>query len=247
MAAGSGGRTQLRCGALYHVANRELTFQGMADVVTQLLLPIFEDWTCPSITQQPSVRPLTPQAPPLDDPFQQDPFDRQLTGPLPQLPSPTRPSAPPNPPLLCKESLLFPPPPPPTPPAADVRALHSTISSLVNVCRANQDAIRTLVDEVRSLRLQAQQAPSPQACVRLLLHHHCDPLRSTSPTLEIPPSAARLLGAVWDGLRQTTALSASVAHATVVPLSVLHRNQHDTQFPSHPDHSQSSLPCTMRS
>ena len=186
---GSGGRTQLRCGVLYHVANRELTFHGMADVVTQLLLPIFEDWTYPSITQQPSVRPLTPQAPPLDDPFQQDPFDRQLTGPLPQVPSPTRPSAPPNPPS--QGVPVVPPPPPPSPPAADVRALHSIISSLVNVCRANQDAIRTLVDEVRSLRLQAQQAPSPHACPPPL----APPLRPTplhQPNAEIPPSGGRL-------------------------------------------------------
>ena len=38
-------RPRLRCGVLYHVANRELTFHGSA--ATQLLLPIFADWTYP--------------------------------------------------------------------------------------------------------------------------------------------------------------------------------------------------------
>ena len=50
-------RPRLRCSVLYHVANRELTFHGSAADATQLLLPIFADWTYPTMNQLPSTTP----------------------------------------------------------------------------------------------------------------------------------------------------------------------------------------------
>ena len=46
---------RLRCGVLYHVANRTLSFHGVADAV-QFLLPLFESWTYSSLPQLPSIR-----------------------------------------------------------------------------------------------------------------------------------------------------------------------------------------------
>ena len=45
-------RLCLRCGVLHHVANRELTFHGSDVDATQLLLPIFADWTYPTSCHQ---------------------------------------------------------------------------------------------------------------------------------------------------------------------------------------------------
>ena len=59
--------SRLRCGVLYHPVNRELTFHGVASVVTQFLLPLFADWTFASSELLPSVRP-TNSLEPLDDP-----------------------------------------------------------------------------------------------------------------------------------------------------------------------------------
>ena len=53
-------RPRLRCGVPYHVANRELTFHGSAIDVTQLLFPIFEEWTHSTMNQMPSARPVSP-------------------------------------------------------------------------------------------------------------------------------------------------------------------------------------------
>ena len=63
-----GRHPRLRCGVLYHVANRTLSFHGVADAV-QFLLPLFESWTYGSLPQLPSVRSnrVLP-VPPLDDP-----------------------------------------------------------------------------------------------------------------------------------------------------------------------------------
>ena len=41
-----GRHPRLRCGVLYHVANRTLSFHGIARDAVQFLLPLFEDWTC---------------------------------------------------------------------------------------------------------------------------------------------------------------------------------------------------------
>ena len=50
-------RPRLRCGVLYHVANRTLSFHGGADVARRMLLPIFADWTFSSLHDCPSMRP----------------------------------------------------------------------------------------------------------------------------------------------------------------------------------------------
>ena len=51
-----GRRPRLRCGVLYHLANRTLSFHGIATDAVKFLLPLFEDWTFPAIHQLPSVR-----------------------------------------------------------------------------------------------------------------------------------------------------------------------------------------------
>ena len=51
-----GRRPRLRCGVLYHLANRTLSFHGIASDAVRFLLPLFEDWTFPAIHQLPSVR-----------------------------------------------------------------------------------------------------------------------------------------------------------------------------------------------
>ena len=51
-----GRRPRLRRGVLYHMANRTLSFHGIADDAVGLLIPLFEGWTSSSITQLPSVR-----------------------------------------------------------------------------------------------------------------------------------------------------------------------------------------------
>ena len=51
-----GRRPRLRCGVLYHLANRTLSFHGIAADAVRFLLPLFEDWTFPAIHLLPSVR-----------------------------------------------------------------------------------------------------------------------------------------------------------------------------------------------
>ena len=48
-----GNRPRLRCGALYHVANRTVTFHGVARDAARLPVPLFEGWTVASISQLP--------------------------------------------------------------------------------------------------------------------------------------------------------------------------------------------------
>ena len=49
-----GKHLRLRCGVLYHIANRTLSFHGILDAV-QLLLPVCESWTYASLPKLPSV------------------------------------------------------------------------------------------------------------------------------------------------------------------------------------------------
>ena len=62
-----GRHPRLRCGVLYHVANRTLSFHGVADAV-QFLFPLFESWTYSSLPQIPSIRANRVSSVPLDDP-----------------------------------------------------------------------------------------------------------------------------------------------------------------------------------
>ena len=66
-----GRHRRLRCGVLYHVANRRLSFHGIAIDAVQFLLPLFESWTFSSLLQFPSVRLLVVAVAPLDDPSAQ--------------------------------------------------------------------------------------------------------------------------------------------------------------------------------
>ena len=153
----SRGGSRLRCGVLFHPVNRELTFHGVASVVTQLLLPLFEDWTFPSVELLPSARPA--QHGPLDDPsVPEDAFNRFLG-----------PSSHPRPHATSASTRPAPPPPPPTPPPGEEHSLRFVISGLVAVCEANQVSIRHLTTEVHALRQQLlrnaacprRPAPSP--------------------------------------------------------------------------------------
>ena len=62
---GLGRHRRMRCGVLYHVANRSCTFHGSARDALQLLLPLFESWTYASMTDLPSVRTPGEAAEPL--------------------------------------------------------------------------------------------------------------------------------------------------------------------------------------
>ena len=74
-----GRHPRLRCGVLYDVANRTLSFHGIARDAVQFLLPLFEDWTYSSLPQLPSVRSSGARVE----------FDRpQTSGAVPQRPSP---------------------------------------------------------------------------------------------------------------------------------------------------------------
>ena len=138
----SRGGSRLRCGVLFHPVNRELTFHGVATVVTQLLLPLFEDWTFPSVELLPSARPAHHE--PLDDPsVPEDAFTRFLglsSHPRPQATSAsTRPA---------------PSPPPPIPTPGEEHSLRSVISGLIVVCEANQVSIRHLTTDVNYSAMQ---------------------------------------------------------------------------------------------
>ena len=135
-------RPRLRCGVLYHVANRELTFHGSAIDVTQLLLPIFEEWTYSTMNQMPSARPVSP--PPFDDPRAPMSFDQTLlSGAPPRGTAPHQSQAAPVP------GISQPPDPSWSRPQSSV---NSVLATLVNVCQANQETMRMLVEEVRTLR-----------------------------------------------------------------------------------------------
>ena len=70
-------RASLRCGVLYHVANRTLTFHGGADDCRRQLLPIFAGWTYSSIVDCPSMQPPSNGNPEvLDEDFSDEDDDR---------------------------------------------------------------------------------------------------------------------------------------------------------------------------
>ena len=65
-----GRHPRLRCGVLFHMANRTLSFHGIGSDAVQFLLPLFESWTYSSLPQLPSLRArrASSAVPPLDDP-----------------------------------------------------------------------------------------------------------------------------------------------------------------------------------
>ena len=144
----SRGGSRLRCGVLFHPVTCELTFHGVASVVTQFLLPLFEDWTFPPVELLPSARP-TQLGAPLDDPSVPEDAFSCFAGPS-FRPRPARATSFPQ--HASTRRTPAPPPPPPTPPPGEELSLRSVISGLVAVCEANQASIRNLRTEVHALR-----------------------------------------------------------------------------------------------
>ena len=109
----SRGASRLRCGVLDHPVNRELTFHGVASVVTQFLLPLCADWTFASTKLLPSIRPTNLHEP-LDDPsVPENAFGRTSRRTLPVRPAPVPtlrstplPPRPPSPPPTLTPSIL---------------------------------------------------------------------------------------------------------------------------------------------
>ena len=210
-----GRHPRLRCGVLYHVANRTLSFHGVADAV-QFLLPLFESWTYASLPQLPSVRSnrVLP-VPPLDDP--RVPDSRVLGG------------GPSNFPVS---------------PSSETTSLRALVHQLIDLCRGNQREIARLQDEVSQMRTQlasrphapppVPQAPPPVPAPPVLPPRpHLLPWVGTvlffAATLGVPTQSPRLaqfgsvkhtaraLGATYTGLR--LARVASVACVVATPLS----------------------------
>ena len=121
-----GRHPRLRCGVLFHVANRTLSFHGIGSDAVQFLLPLFESWTYSSLPQLPSLRtrPVSSSVPPLDDPH--PPAISGSNTPLPQN----------------------------RPESSEVSSLRGLVQQLVELCRGNQSLISHLRDEVSQLRAQ---------------------------------------------------------------------------------------------
>ena len=76
-------RLRLRCGALYHVANRTVTFHGVARDAARLLVPLFEGWIVASISQLPSVRrERVDVVAPVEPVFQGDQSSHSVASPV---------------------------------------------------------------------------------------------------------------------------------------------------------------------
>ena len=73
---------RLRCGVLYHVANRTLSVHGVGRDAVHFLVPLFESWSFSSLPQLPSIRISGSSVPPLDDPALRVP----TTGDVPATP-----------------------------------------------------------------------------------------------------------------------------------------------------------------
>ena len=69
---------------VYHVANRTVTFHGVARDAARLLVPLFEGWTVPSISQLPSVqRDRVDVVVPVEPVFHGDQSSHSVASPLP--------------------------------------------------------------------------------------------------------------------------------------------------------------------
>ena len=122
-----GRHPRLRCGVLYHVANRTLSFHGVGRDAVQFLVPLFESWTFSSLPQLPSIRTSGSSVPPLDDPALRVP----TTGNVPTTPRSV--------------------PAPVSASSAEVVALLGLVHRLVDLCESNQREIRSLRDEFSQL------------------------------------------------------------------------------------------------
>ena len=164
-----GRHPRLRCGVLYHVANRTLSFHGIARDAVQFLLPLFQDWTYSSLPQLPSIRSSGARVE-IDRP--------QTSGAVPQRPSPfsspgrpqsggvvpQRPTAVLSPPSDNHSSTGIAGSTP-----SEVSVLRGLVHQLVDVCQSNQQQLSLLRGEVSQLRDElravraAPGAPSSQA------------------------------------------------------------------------------------
>ena len=141
-------RPRLRCGALFHVANRTVSFHEAARDAVRFLLPIFESWTVASISQLSSI-----QQNQEDDPV--------VSACRTRIPEPIETFNPWAPSADSHSS----------PEAHDVgrrelSSLRTMVHQLIDVCRANQGHLTSLREEVTSLRAQmnsllARSAPAP--------------------------------------------------------------------------------------
>ena len=127
-----GNRPRLRCGALYHVANRTVTFHGVARDAATLLVPLFEGWTVASISQLPSIRrERVDVVAPVEPVFHGEQSSHSVASPLPtSTPPPVQPHAPND----------------------ESRSIRNMARQLIDVCRANQSHLTGLREEVTTLR-----------------------------------------------------------------------------------------------
>ena len=122
-----GNRLRLRCGALYHVANRTV-----ARDAARLLVPLFEGWTVPSISQLPSVcREHVDVVPPVEPLFQGQQSSHSVASPV------TTATLPPV--QLHAQN-------------DESRSLRNMVHQLIDVCRAYQSHLTGLREEVTTLR-----------------------------------------------------------------------------------------------
>ena len=140
-----GRRPRLRCGVLYHLANRTLSFHGIATDAVRFLLPLFEDWTFPAIHQLPSVRVSQ---------HGQDPQRRSTGEPQTRTLDP----AGQNVPRPCPVRRHAEPP-------QDDNVFRTMMRQLIDVCHANQRHLACLREEIVDLRSQVSVlvARAPQA------------------------------------------------------------------------------------
>ena len=145
-----GRRARLRVGVLYHVANRTLSFHGSATAVSQLLLPIFQDWTYATLSSLPSVSqvgdhvPVAQCLPTL--------VPEPVSAPVPPPPAPA--------PV---------PPPPAVGPAVDSPGRTSTPSHRCQGCQELTSIVRRLTFQLQALqtevhRMAAASARIPPSC-----------------------------------------------------------------------------------
>ena len=165
-----GRHPRLRCCVLYHVANRTLSFHGIARDAVQFLLPLFEDWTCSSLPQLPSVRSSGVRVefdrPPSDQwcrPTTSVTFLQSWPSPIwrchPTTPShcvPSPPSGNHSPTGVAGSA------------PSEVSLLRGLVHQLVDVCQSNQQQLSVLRGEVSQLRdelraVRAAPVPPHQA------------------------------------------------------------------------------------
>ena len=173
-ASALGRKPRLRCGALFHVANRTVSFHGVTADAVRFLLLLFEEWTFSSITQLPSVRTVRGIA---DSPVPNPP-------PLMSVPLP----------VATHESPMMdtsaPPIPTPQSGVLDGNVLRTMVRQLIDISHVNQRHLASLREEIVSLRSQLSSLlpkappvpPVPQPSLPIIVS------RSDSADVQPPPT-----------------------------------------------------------